>query len=261
MNLKCLVSLSGITYGAAIFLPTCVPAEDTGSGDWDWSAEAYFWGADLGGETTSGSDVGLSIDDILDNLKFAVMAGVGASRGNWALFADALYIDIGASDSATATSGPFSAEVRGAVDLKAFTSTFGAGYLIAETASTKLHATGGIRYLWFDGSVEVDATEAIFGFPIAGQTLREKSVATNWDAVIGLRGTTDFGERWYVSYYADIGTGESDLTWQAIASAGYRMGWGDLVIGYRHLEWDLDRFGPFDELNLGGPFLGAKFTF
>lgn len=105
MNLKCLVSLSGIASGAAIFLPTCVPAEDTGSGGWDWSAEAYFWGADLGGETTSGSDVSLSIDDILDNLKFAVLAGVGAARGNWALFADTLYIDIGASESATATSG------------------------------------------------------------------------------------------------------------------------------------------------------------
>ena len=53
----------------------------------------------------------------------------------------------------------------------------------------------------------------------------------------------------------------SDFTWQAALAANYRMKSADLVIGYRYMDFDLDNFGPIDDLNLGGPFLVVKFSF
>jgi len=34
-----------------------------------------------------------------------------------------------------------------------------------------------------------------------------------------------FGEsrKWFVPYYLDVGTGESDLTWQAMGGIGYSL--------------------------------------
>lgn len=203
----------------------------------------------------------MPIDDILDDLKLGFMGTVAAQKGPWILFADAFYLDVGDSSDVSASLGPISVDVKGDFDLKGFSSTFGGGYKIFQGSSTTLHATGGIRFLWLDAEVEVDATESIGGTPISGQVITEKEVGNNWDAVIGLRGSTFLSDKWYLSYYGDIGTGNSDLTWQAAVAANYRMSRADLVIGYRYLDFDFDDFGPIDELNMGGPFVGVKFTF
>jgi len=261
MNTLKLLRTACLSATAAVVAPAVTAAQDTGLGTWDWGVEVYFWAADLGGKTTSGGDVNLKIDDILDSFKFGFMGAVAAQRNDWLMFADALYIDIGDTKRATANVGPIAVNVKGDIDLKAFASTFGAGYRVAKTTNTTLHAIGGVRFLWFDGTVTIDATESIFGSPIDGQTIRDKAVDTSWDAIIGLRGKTDLNDKWYVSYYGDIGAGNSDLTWQALVAVNYRMKWADITLGYRYADWKLNDFKPFDELNLGGPFLGAKFRF
>ena len=258
--LKCLRAVC-LPVTAAIFAPTVTVAQETGLGGWDWQAEAYFWGPDLGGEITSGENISMPIDTILDDLKLGFMGAVFAERNDWLLFADAFYLDLGDSAGTTASLGPIKVDVNGSFDLKGFQSTFGAGYKIMKTAGTTLHATGGVRFLWLDGTVVVDATESVGGSPIDGQVFREKEVGNNWDAVIGLRGVTALNDKWYLSYYGDIGTGNSDFTWQASLAANYRMNRADLVFGYRYMDFDLDNFGPIDDLNLGGPFIGVKFSF
>ncbi|MEZ5592554.1 MAG: hypothetical protein R3F53_18370 [Gammaproteobacteria bacterium] len=59
----------------------------------------------------------------------------------------------------------------------------------------------------------------------------------------------------------DVGTGQSDLTWQAFAGVGYRFGKLDALMGYRYIDWDFDDNDVFDDLNLSGVFIGAKFWF
>jgi hypothetical protein len=34
-----------------------------------------------------------------------------------------------------------------------------------------------------------------------------------------------------------------------------------VVMGYRYLEWNFDDDEALEDLNLGGPFVGAKFIF
>ena len=83
---------------------------------------------------------------------------------------------------------------------------------------------------------------------------------TYLDGIFGIEGRVDLNDRWYLAYYADIGTGDSDLTWQALAAVGSRFERFDLGIGYRYLDWQFDD-GPLDELTVDGPYIGARFYF
>ncbi len=250
-----------LLVAVGIAAPSTTAAQESGLGGWDWNAEIYGWGANLGGKTTTGDKIEMSFDDIFDDLKFGAMGAVFAEKGNWLLFLEAFYLDIGDSDRVSASVGPIDVDVKGSFDLKGFQSTFAAGYKIAETKSTTLYATGGIRYLYLDGKVKVDARESFLGNPIGNQVVKDKESRGNWDAVIGLRGYQRFNEKWYMSYYADIGTGDSDLTWQATAGLFYRFEKAEVGFGYRYLDFDLDDFGPIDELKLKGPFVGVRFSF
>ena len=39
------------------------------------------------------------------------------------------------------------------------------------------------------------------------------------------------------------------------------FGWGDLMLVYRHLEYDQDSDGLLQDLSFSGPALGARFRF
>ena len=234
-----------------------VSAQDSSSDSWDWSAEVYFWGASLGGETTSGDDIDLGIDKILEDLEAGAMGTVAASKGQWTIFSDMIYLDVKDSGSATTGVGPASSvTIDASIELKGFITTLGAGYRAYEQSGNSLDVIGGLRYLWLESEIDIDV-----GPPVGPLDVNEKDDGTNTDVVVGLRGKADINDKWYLSYYADVGTGDSDLTVQALAAVNYRLETVHLTAGYRYLEWDFDDFGPFDDLDLSGAFAGAKFYF
>jgi len=82
-----------------------------------------------------------------------------------------------------------------------------------------------------------------------------------WDGVVGIRGRANLQGNWYLPYYADIGTGQSDLTWQLLGGFGYKYNWGDMALAYRHLEWEFDTDVPLMDVNFSGPIVQAKWHF
>jgi hypothetical protein len=38
--------------------------------------------------------------------------------------------------------------------------------------------------------------------------------------VVGVKGQVRLDDRWYLPFYADVGTGDSDLTWQLEGNRG-----------------------------------------
>lgn len=68
-------------------------------------------------------------------------------------------------------------------------------------------------------------------------------------------------ENWYIPFYGDIGTGESDLTWQLFAGVGYKFEKFDVIVAYRYLDWEFDDSPIFDDLDINGPLAGIKFRF
>jgi hypothetical protein len=81
---------------------------------------------------------------------------------------------------------------------------------------------------------------------------------TEWDGIVGVKGQLRFGDsHWFVPYYADIGTGSSNWTWQALLGLGYGFGWGDVTLSIRSLSYD---FNDNDmDLRMTGPALGVSF--
>ena len=41
-----------------------------------------------------------------------------------------------------------------------------------------------------------------------------------------LRGVSELSDKWWLNYRFDIGAGDSDLTWNAVAQFGYTYDWG-----------------------------------
>lgn len=65
------------------------------------------------------------------------------------------------------------------------------------------------------------------------------------------------GGRWFIPYYADIGTGDSDLTWQVLTGVGYAFDWGDLSLSIRGLSYEFDQDDA--DLRMTGPALEVSF--
>jgi hypothetical protein len=211
--------------------------------EWQFAIELYLWGTSIGGKSASGSDVDIEFDDILDSLEFAFMGAAGARKGKWSFAADVMYMD--AASSAAIAPG-----VTASVDLTNWIITPVVGYNLVDTGRSRLDILGGARYLYMKAELRVDALGA-----------RAEDSGSNWDAIIGTRGAVDLTEKWHLFGYLDIGTGDSDLTWQALAGIGYKFKWFHVNAAYRYLEWDFDDNAAVDELDISGPALGIKFVF
>lgn len=240
---KCLAALSlALFWGWA----TTGKAQDA---DWDFTGYLYLWTPALSGETTTGGSIDVSFSDILDNLDFALMGAVEARRGRFSIFVDALYLDL--SDDQDAAVGP-GVPANADVDVRGTVFSGSVGYDLIDNTDTRLAVLGGFRGMDLDTSANLS---------VASGSQRISGGINNWDAIIGLRGTTQIADRWGVSYYADIGAGESELTAQLSAALNYRINSWDLAFGYRYLTWDLGDAQVLSDLTFQGPFIGARFGF
>jgi opacity protein-like surface antigen len=225
----------------------------TGAGGWDVTAEIYGWMPSINPELASGQDLEIDFSDILDSLQFTFMGAVKAEKGRWGLFADLVYLNIADSKSGSIRVGPFDLADSVSVKMKSWIVSLGASYNFAQTQSSTFDVVGGARYL---------SVETVVNANIGPLSRGIDETDTVWDGFIGLSGRTDLNDKWAISYYADIGAGGSDLTWQALAAINYqvsdRIG---LNAGYRHIDWQFDDFGPLDQLYVTGPFVGLKISF
>lgn len=213
--------------------PVSTQAADPGTvDDWRYKASLYLWGAGIGGETASGrnpgssSDFDVGFDTILNSLNMAFMGAFEARKAKWSALADAIYlnldVDKGARVPVLLTPGPDrSIKVDADLKVKVWLLDFIGGYNLWETHQGRLDAIAGARYfdLKLDFGLEVNAGR------LSPSVDLSPSVSV-LDAVIGVKGHVDLNEQWYVPYYLDIGTGQSDFTWQAQAGVGHRFHWG-----------------------------------
>ena len=235
-----------ITVSLLLFVCSAVnvsAAEVSVEEEWKFGAELYFWGASIAGQSANGSDIDVDVGDILSSVEFAFMGTVGASKGKWSLAADVIYLN--AEDSDAIAPG-----LKADVELTNWVITPVVGYNLVDTGRSRLDILGGARYLYIKADLSLDALG-----------LRADDSGSNWDAVIGARGAVDLTEKWYLFGYLDIGTGESDLTWQGLGGVGYRFKWFDLVGVYRYLRWNFDDNKTLDNLYLHGPAAGVRFAF
>jgi len=206
---------------------------------WNYSASMYMWAAGLDGkDAILGNEIDISFSDILDNLDMAFMGTFTAQKGKWGGLVDIVYMKLG-NDIAPGLHFNYKAKII-APSLT---------YQLIESDELQLHLLIGARYLYMENSLS---------------TLPTRSGHV-WDGVIGLKGQYNFTQRWFMPFQVDIGTGDTDSTWQAFAGLGYAYENFDIIAGWRSLNWNFDDKHPggklFNNLTISGPMIGLKYRF
>ena len=243
-------------------------AQTGGVGGWHSSVTLYGWFPSVDGSLNydldgggSGGDGGVTIDagDILDALDFAFMGAFETRNEQWSLLADVIYLKLSAGNTTSLTlpgGGSLSADVD--QDLDGWKIGLFGGYNVYRTDQASMDAVLGVRYLTLDAEASLKI-EGPLPPELPGRQLARSSDI--WDGVIGVRGRAGFANNWFVPYHFDLGAGDSDLTWQALAGVGYEAGWGDVILAYRHLEWDTGSSGLLEDFSFSGPAIGVRFNF
>jgi hypothetical protein len=201
--------------------------------------------------------------DWLENLEFGISLAGEARFGRYSALADVIYVDFGRQDGAArSVSGPGGAveipvDAGTQIDLSGWAWSLAGGATLVDGERGSLQALAGVRYLGAESSVDWRLDGPLDLLPQAGSASRDIEA---WDGLVGVRGEGRAGA-WIFPYYLDVGAGESELTWQAIAGVGYRFGWGDLRFNYRHLHYEQDEDEAIEKLDLSGPALSATFRF
>ncbi len=240
---------------------------------WQFRASIYGWFPDISGKTafldeTDGAEFEIGIDQILDNLEAVFMGTFEARRGRWGIWTDAVYMNVADSKTGTregtigGTPIPIGASADLDLDLKSWVWTLAGYYRVIEQPGRTLDTLVGLRYLDVDQKINWDITGNIGSIPIPGRSGKARADLDNWDAIIGIRGRFAFGANhaWFVPYYLDVGTGDSDLTWQGVAGFGYAFRWGEVIAAWRYMEYDLPEDKAIADMNFNGPALGIAFS-
>jgi hypothetical protein len=258
-------------------LPVIATAAGNDDGGWHFNVMPYLWlpAVDSTADVTvnrlpraDSTEIGpvsisadVTPDDYLSDLEMAFMLLGEARKGPWSIYTDVLYTSFDSQDTkvrrVTGPEGLLSTDVdrKARTDLSTTVWTLAGGYRAVDRADVELDLMAGLRYLTMDSDLKLTLQGA------DGRFFRQQKVSLDqdvWDGIVGLRGQILFpGSDWYIPYYADIGTGDSNLTWQAMLGVGYRLDWGEVTLAYRALGYDFDKNDA--DLTLYGPGLGVGF--
>lgn len=222
-----------------------------------------MWLPSISGQTSfppssGGPSVDVTTEDIVDAIKMAFMGSLDVKKGAWGAFTDVAYVDLGDSVSGTRdfslgqSAAPASLYANFGFDLKATAWTTTGTYSVLATPQSVVDVMAGARLLHIKQLLQYQFN----GIVGSGET-----VDSNWDAVIGVKGRTHFGAagNWFIPYYLDVGTGESQFTWQAQVGAGYQFDWGSVSAIWRYLDYQLKSPNSLESVSFNGPAFVASF--
>lgn len=272
------LALLATTFGAA---GAGAQGADDRSG-WSFQVGLYAWAPtfdgrlnyalpSIGGTATVKADA----DNYLSDLNFAAMIAAEARYDRYSVITDLMYVDLGSSSSrvgsvnpAALPSNPISStqNISGDSSLQATIWTLGAGYTLASGSWGNVDVLGGFRLLAVDARTNYSLSADITGPRGNGVVLsrhgRLSGNADIWNGIVGVRGRILIGDSgFFVPYYADVGTGDSNLTWQVFSGIGYQSGWAGVQLGYRYMSFDQGSGSLVEKLTMGGAYLAVNFTF
>jgi hypothetical protein len=263
----------------AVTMPVASHA-DGNADEWRFNATIYAWLPSLSGDVSFptgpggggggvGSGIDVSAEKILDALQFTFMGMLDAQKGKWGIGTDVIYLDLASSKKNTRDlvvgGGRLPVDVTAKVDmgLSGWLWTTYGKYRLLDEPNDSFDVLAGARMLNLKSDLKWHLDGDISSLPLPGRDGRADVSDTLWDGIIGLKGRVAFGteNRWFIPYYADVGTGDSDLTWQAFAGIGYQFDWGSLIAVYRYLDYQMSSKDVIQGLTLDGPAFGVSFRF
>ena len=268
MNRKTTLAIAALS-ACAMLAPVSAAAQTTDN--WQFGVLLYGYFPDIGGKTTFPGNTagGVTVDasDILSHLKGGFLGTFEARKARWGAFTDVLYLDVGGSKSETRslTLGgvqlPVGANANLDFNMKGLVWTLAGEYRIVADSDVTMDLLAGARLLDIKQTLNYDITGNVGPIPIQGRTGNSEVDANLWDGIIGVKGRIALGaeRKWFVPYYADVGTGDSEVTWQIMGGLGYSFSWGDIVGGWRYLDYQMKSGSKIEDVSFNGPMIGVAF--
>lgn len=231
--------------------------------DREWIVAPYLWGAGTSldvlvrDDPVYGGD--LDFSDLVDKLDLALQLRVETRKDTFGLLFDLTYLETSDSLEIDATASlPVSTTVSTSADM---TMLEAGGYYRASGEPYGLDVLFGVRAIDLDVGVGIVPPSPLNPRTIDGS-------ASLVDGFAGLRYLAPLGDRWLLTLRGDVGAGDSDLSWNAIAQIGYQFGKNDkfvVLFGYRHfaVEYEMtDRGLPIEiDMSMSGPQVAFAFRF
>lgn len=223
---------------------------------WQYSITPYVWAMGIRGSVshngTSLGQVSLSPGSVLSDLKMAGMVIGQAHKGRLGFYLDAIYGDLGKTNSV----------VKGRADLSANTKiqmsmvTFAPSYTLYNSPSLYLDGLIGVRYFWQKASTTISA-QSLPG------SITENSTLNLTAGVAGVKGRFNLGSSdYFVPFYLDVGAGQSSsFTSQAYLAVGRSFDWGEVTLGVKNVYYQFKPNVSNIDMNMFGAALGVTFRF
>lgn len=240
--------------------PEASPALEVDGKPWKFVIAPYLWiPAQHGtiGVRNVNANVSMTVGDtwnaLWDNFRFAGCLHLEAVKDRWSIFADGMYMHLGNDVK----------DLPVNVEYKQGIFELGGSYAIHDgplpgaaadsTVRVRIEPLVGVRLWYLDTTIQT---------PVDSRGVDETWV----DGFGGIRGELAFNETFSLTGRIDVGTGMSDLTWNALAMVNMNLNqhWA-LFAGWRWLSDDYSKGSGMDrfEYNMmfNGPFAGVKVTF
>lgn len=215
---------------------------------WEWMAAPYIWAPSVGTDLDSPP---ISTDtrfaDLIDKIDGAFLGRFEGQNERFGFLGDVVYLGLADDHSFQRFRTSSDLDLL-LVDLAAVWSP-GSGYMEG------FEAFGGLRY------IDVDLGTRFAPDNPNLPTLRADVDAGFSDALIGARYIWRFRERWSASLRGDGSFGDTDGTWSAMATVGYRVKYGEWLLGYRYLSVELENGRNKVDITFDGFMAGFGFRF
>ncbi|WP_198369915.1 hypothetical protein [Roseomonas rosulenta] len=278
-------NLTAVAAVIAIGASSGAAAQDTGlRPGWSFEIAPYVWlpsvSANLRYNVPSNfggtADVKANADDYFANLNSALALAGTVRYDRFSLITDIMYVSASAGSSRVQSVNlldvgrdPISSTVdaSGNSTLKTTLWTLAGGYTVASGAWGNVDVLAGFRYLGIDSTTDYNAAVTLVGprgnaGPTFGGAGRLSGSDNIWNGIIGVRGRINIAQSgFFVPYYLDIGTGDSNFTWQTFAGIGYQTGWAGVQLGWRYMSFDQGGNRLVENMTMSGAYLAVNFSF
>ncbi|MGE5267124.1 MAG: hypothetical protein ACM3L9_07135, partial [Deltaproteobacteria bacterium] len=195
-------------FRRALTIAVCVLAispvasrAQSGQGEWQYRATLYGWFPRLDGTTqfssgAGGPSIGVDASDLISNLKMGFMGAFHAQKGQWGVFADWFYADVGNTKTLNRVGNiglPISATADLSLDAKTNILTLAGTYAVVQKPEYTMNVLFGTRMLKLTQTLDYAIRGSVDSIPLPGTSGRAEVSATNWDAIVGAAGRFRFG--------------------------------------------------------------------
>ncbi len=228
IKMTTVVPAIAVVFGIMAATPAPARAADRPTANWQVQITPYVWMTGITGDVHAGDvsgSIGVSFSDIMDSLDFGLMGLFQARKGRWAFTFDGMYARL----TKEGTSSGFVGEAETVY-----------GEIVTQVYSLA------VSYRVLDGRIPIDIGTGVRVMPISttltvtSGTLEGRSAAGSNSAVDGfvlVRAELPLTRRLAIDGFADIGAGDSKLSWEAMG--GLKVGLSGAVslkFGYRYLS-------------------------